>query len=214
MEIADKEKLLDQLADKISQCQKCPLWEMAKSAVAGEGNPEAEIFFIGEAPGFHEDQQGRPFVGAAGRLLSESLSELGLKRQEVFIGNMIKHRPPGNRDPEPLEIDACRPWLEVQLAIVDPKLIVTLGRFSLGMFLPGAKISQSHGQPKVVGSRLVLPLYHPAAALRSERVKQDFKEDFQKIPRVLKDWQRLESRGAVGDRGADSRSPEEQLSLI
>lgn len=173
----------------IASCRRCSLYQKATQAVPGEGDLEAKVMFLGEGPGFWEDKQGRPFVGQAGKLLDELLQSIKLERQEVFITNVLKHRPPNNRDPQPSEIEACRPWLDKQIEIIQPKIIVTLGRFSLAKFLPGEFISRIHGQPKFVnfeGRRLmVIPLYHPAAALRSDKIMGELKADFQKITRHL-----------------------------
>lgn len=170
--------LLTRLAEKIRTCQKCSLYKTATHAVPGEGNARAQTFFIGEGPGFHEDQTGRPFVGRAGQLLESSLAKIGLSRADVFIGNVVKHRPPENRDPLPSEILACADWLDQQLALIRPKLVVTLGRFSLAKFLPGAKISQVHGRAQKIRGYVVLPMYHPAAALRSGDMMAAFENDF------------------------------------
>jgi len=176
---------LEDLAEQIKQCQKCGLYRAAKNAVPGEGNPSAEIMFVGEGPGQTEDEQGRPFVGAAGKLLEELLASIGLKREDVFIANVVKHRPPGNRDPLPEEIEACTPWLLEQINIIKPKLIVTLGRHSMGHFMPGLRISAVHGQPKRRAGQVYLPLYHPAAALYQNSLRQTLEEDFKKIPLVI-----------------------------
>jgi DNA polymerase len=145
--------------------------------------------FIGEGPGFHEDQQGLPFVGPAGKLLDKLLSSIGLKREEVFITNVIKHRAPGNRDPMPSEIDACRGFLDKQIEVIDPKVVVTLGRFSMDKFIPGARISQVHGQARFVqfGDKklIVIPMYHPAAALRAGRIMEELRKDFLGIGKYL-----------------------------
>lgn len=185
----DKKKKLEEIAQKVAKCKKCPLYKNATNPVPGEGNPEAEIMFIGEGPGFYEDQQGRPFVGQAGKLLDELLQLIKLSRDEVFIANMVRHRPPGNRDPLLEEIEACQPFLDEQIKIIDPKIIVTLGRFSMNKFLPGEFISKIHGQARFVDfigkRRIVIPMYHPAAALRNTEVVGQLKEDFQKIPKFL-----------------------------
>ncbi|MDP2671855.1 MAG: uracil-DNA glycosylase [bacterium] len=183
----DKTALLADIAKKIEVCQRCELWKGTTHAVPGEGNPEAKVVFIGEGPGFYEDQQGRPFVGRAGILLNQVLGEIGMKREEVFIGNVVKHRPPENRDPLPAEISACRLWLDQQVEIIRPKLIVTLGRYSLARYLPSAKISFVHGQVVRAGNQVVLPMYHPAAALRSTGLMEAFKKDFHDNSEVLKD---------------------------
>ena len=192
--MSKKDKLLE-IAQKIRSCQKCSLYKKASKAVPGEGSPKAEIFFVGEGPGFHEDQQGRPFVGAAGKLLDKLLEETGLSRKDVFIGNMIKHRPPENRDPEPDELAACKEWLDAQLGVIQPKVIVTLGRFSMTKFIPNAKISQIHGQSRFINYQgrktLVMPMYHPAAALRNGRVMEQFREDFLRLPDFLARFKKL-----------------------
>ncbi len=176
----DKRSLLARLEKQIQDCKKCSLWEGTIQAVPGEGNPEADIFFIGEGPGFHEDKQGRPFVGQAGKLLDKLLDLTGLTREKVFIGNVIKHRPPENRDPSPSEISACKYWLDQQLEIIKPRIVVTLGRYSMARFLPNVKISEVHGTPVRVKNQVVVPMYHPAAALRSGNVLNSIKADFQK----------------------------------
>jgi DNA polymerase len=141
--------------------------------------------FIGEAPGFHEDQQGRPFVGAAGRFLEELLDRIGLKREDVFIANVIKCRPPGNRDPLPEEIEACEPFLDRQIELIQPKLVVTLGRFSMARAFPKARISRIHGQPRKVGGVLYYPMYHPAAALHQPSLRSTIEEDMSRIPELI-----------------------------
>jgi DNA polymerase len=175
----DNKALLEGLAEKIRKCQACPLFEGTTNAVAGEGNPNAEICFVGEGPGFYEDKSGRPFVGRAGQLLEQTLNKIGFRRNEVFITNVVKHRPGDNRDPLPEEILACRGWLEQQLSVIKPKVVVTLGRFSMARFLTNVKISQIHGSPKRVGNYIVIPMYHPAAALRSSSMLAEFQRDFE-----------------------------------
>lgn len=162
-----------------------PLKKSATKLVFGEGNAESKVVFIGEAPGYHEDQSGRPFVGVAGRLLDKLLTSVNLKRDDVYITNMVKYRPPENRDPLPSELDDFSPYLDQQLQIIDPLLIVTLGRFSMAKFLPGVKISSVHGQPQKKGGRIILPLYHPAAALRNGAVLKQLEKDFQILPEIL-----------------------------
>ncbi|MBI4770659.1 MAG: uracil-DNA glycosylase [Chloroflexi bacterium] len=179
------EEILTQIAAEVNACTRCPLHAGRKRAVPGEGPPNAEIIFIGEGPGFHENEQGRPFVGASGRLLEESLAKLGMRREQVFIGNVIKCRPPGNRDPQPEEIEACRDYLDRQIAALNPKVIVTLGRFSMGKFFPQARISAIHGQARTVDGRLVVAMFHPAAALRTPGVRADFERDFAKLPELI-----------------------------
>ncbi|MEX0622153.1 MAG: uracil-DNA glycosylase [Candidatus Woykebacteria bacterium] len=176
---------LTDLAAAIEICKRCDLYKSATHAVPGEGNFETKVVFIGEAPGFHEDVQGRPFVGNAGKLLNLLLTKVGLRREDVFITNVIKHRPPENRDPAPSEIAACTFWLEQQLAVISPKLVVTLGKWSLNYFLPNKKISDVHGKVFRVGGRTILPMYHPAAALRSGKIGQDLENDFLKNKDLL-----------------------------
>jgi len=191
MDLEKKKKELEKIARKVSSCKKCLLYKNATKSVPGEGNPQSEVMFVGEAPGYWEDQQGRPFVGKAGKLLNDLLQLIKLPRENVFITNVIKHRPPGNRDPLPEEIEACKEFLDDQIKTVDPKIIVTLGRFSLNKFLPGEFISKIHGQARFMEfagrKRIIIPMYHPAAALRNERVMEELKSDFQKIPKFLED---------------------------
>jgi uracil-DNA glycosylase len=173
------------LATQIGVCTKCDLCKTRTHAVPGEGNPNADIVFIGEGPGFYEDQQARPFVGAAGKFLDELLASIGLKRSNVFICNVLKCRPPSNRDPLPGEITACKNWLDQQLEAITPKVIVTLGRFSMGRYFPGQSISRIHGQPKKLGDVTVVPMYHPAAALHQGSLRRTIELDFQKLPGLL-----------------------------
>lgn len=176
---------LRELAEQIGRCPKCELAKTRTHAVPGEGNPSASIVFIGEGPGFYEDQQARPFVGPAGKFLDELLASIGLKRQDVFICNVLKCRPPGNRDPLPDEMSACKPWLDRQLEIIAPKVIVTLGRFSMTRYFPGQSISKIHGQPRRVDGVMVVPMYHPAAALHQGSLRRTIELDFQKLPAIL-----------------------------
>lgn len=180
-----KEEKLKIIAQKITSCRKCLLYKTAKKAVPGKGNFLSKIVLIGEAPGYWEDQKGEPFIGLAGKFLDELLFSANLKREDVFITNIIKHRPPANRDPLPEEIKACEPFLDEQLKIIDPKIIVTLGRFSLNKFLPGRLISQIHGQFKIIfwenKKRILVSFYHPAAGLRNGKIKKDLKKDFLKL---------------------------------
>lgn len=184
-----KEENLKKLAKKIASCKKCSLYKTATQAVPGDGNPKAKIMFIGEAPGYWEDQKGIPFCGAAGKLLDEALEKIGFKRNKVFIGNVLKHRPPGNRDPLPAETEACQPWLDEQIKIIDPKIIVTLGRFSMAKFIPESMISKIHGLARWVDWQerkvLIFPLYHPAAALRNKNIALEFEKDFSKLKETL-----------------------------
>jgi uracil-DNA glycosylase len=176
---------LDALAAKISECKKCPLHRGRTKAVPGEGPENAEIMFIGEAPGFHEDQQGRPFVGAAGQFLEELLESIGLSREDVFITNVIKCRPPGNRDPLPGEMKACEPHLERQIELIQPTVVVTLGRFSMARAFPDARISHVHGQARKVAGIVYYPMYHPAAALHRPSLRSTVERDMQRIPEII-----------------------------
>lgn len=183
---ADKQKLLEQIKADIIKQNICPdLAQEATQLVFGDGSPNAEIVFIGEAPGKNEDIQGIPFVGAAGRFLEEMLNGLGLKRSDVYITNIVKYRPPNNRDPYPDEKTAFLPFLRSQLEVIDPKLVVTLGRHSMDSLLPGLQISKVHGQPKRYKGQVYLPLFHPAAALYNGSMRQTLIEDFDRIPKVL-----------------------------
>jgi uracil-DNA glycosylase family 4 len=179
------EDILKQVAQEASVCQKCGLHFSRKNAVPGEGPPNAEIMFIGEGPGFYENEQGRPFVGAAGKFLEELLSKIGMKREEVFIANVVKCRPPSNRDPQPDELDACGEYLERQIQAINPQVIVTLGRFSMGRFLPNAKISNVHGQSMQLKGRLVVPMFHPAAALHQPSLRSLVEQDFARLPEMI-----------------------------
>jgi len=176
---------LTELYKEIQVCQKCILSQGRNHTVPGEGPEDAHIMFIGEGPGFHEDRQGRPFVGAAGNYLNELLGRIGLKREDVYITNIVKCRPPGNRAPQPEEIQACRPYLDKQIDLIRPRLVVTLGRFSMQRYFPNASISRIHGQPKRVGSVIYYPMFHPAAALHQPRWRPLVEEDILKIPDLL-----------------------------
>lgn len=176
---------LEQIGKEVSQCTKCELHYSRKLTVPGEGPPDAEIMFIGEGPGFHENEQGRPFVGAAGKFLEELLSSINLKRSDVFIANVIKCRPPGNRDPLPQELSACSEYLERQILAINPRVVVTLGRYSMAHYLPNAKISQVHGQAIRVRGRLIVAMYHPAAALHQRSLRPTIEADFAKLPELI-----------------------------
>lgn len=162
--------------------------ELAKTAnpVLGEGNPQTEIMFIGEAPGQKEDELGRPFVGPAGKFLDELLESIGFKREDVYISNIVKYRPPGNRDPTPEEKEACLPWVKMEIAIIKPKIIAPLGRHALGQFFPKLSITDAHGKPqKLTDDTWVFPIYHPAAALHNPKLKDALYEDFQGLKKFL-----------------------------
>lgn len=179
------ETLLAAVADEVRSCQRCPLAGGRHLAVPGEGNPYSDVLMVGEGPGAREDATGRPFVGPAGQLLEELLHSIGWERDEVFIANVVKCRPPGNRDPEPDEVAACSGYLDRQEAVLDPAIIVTLGRHSLQRYLPGARISAIHGQVRRAGGRFVLPMYHPAAALHQAALRETLFRDFRGLPAAL-----------------------------
>ena len=172
---------LAEISSAVTSCEDCALSEGRTNAVPGHGNPEAKIMFIGEGPGYHEDIQGLPFVGPAGQLLDDLLGEIGLNRKDVFITNVVKCRPPQNRDPQPDEIGECSKYLDRQIELIDPDVIVTLGRYSLARYLPGEKISRVHGSARTIDGRTVIAMYHPAAALHQPSLRQTISEDFQKI---------------------------------
>jgi uracil-DNA glycosylase family 4 len=196
----------DALIQQIKACELCGLSKTRTEAVPGEGNRKAEIMFIGEAPGYHEDRQGRPFVGPAGQLLNELLASIGLKREDVYITNMVKSRPPNNREPLPGEIEACRPYLDKQLELISPKVVVTLGRFSFGKFFPGESISKARGKPRRWNNLVVFPIYHPAAALHNPRLRPDLESDFKKLPALIE---------SVKQAAPDKKEePTKQLSLF
>ena len=209
----DAEEALAQVAQEVSVCRRCELHRTRKNAVPGEGPANAEIMLIGEGPGFHENEQGRPFVGAAGQFLDELLAQARLKREDVWIGNVVKCRPPGNRDPQPEELISCDEYLERQIRAINPKIIITLGRFSMGKFMPSAKISTAHGQMRKVGSRFIIPMYHPAAALHQPKWRPQIVADFAKLPRQLE-----QAKAALANAASDMDEPSDeeptQLSLF
>jgi len=178
------------LYKEVQACEKCPLHETRTKAVFGAGDADAELMFVGEAPGAEEDRQGLPFVGRAGQLLNQMLEEIGMSRDDVFIANVLKSRPPGNRDPQPLEIETCRPYLFEQIRLIEPKVVCTLGNFATKLLSGNpAGITRVHGEPQVheLGGRTVflLPLFHPAAALRTPAVKEKLRGDFATLPKLL-----------------------------
>lgn len=187
----ERRQALDAIAAEVAVCTLCPLHVGRTLAVPGEGHPETEVVFVGEGPGYNEDREGRPFVGAAGGLLNDLLKAIGWRREEVFITNVVKCRPPGNRDPEPNEIATCAPYLKRQLQVLDPALVVTLGRHSLGTFMPGTRISAVHGTSSATdpqtgaASATTYALYHPAAALRQGSLKETMLTDMCGLPEVL-----------------------------
>lgn len=185
----EKSQKLQSLKKRMQEDKTLPLRETATQLVFGEGNPNTQVYFLGEAPGFYEDRDGRPFVGHAGKLLNQALDSIGLKREDVYISNVVRFRPPQNRDPTPEELEAFSKYVDEEIEIIDPKIIVTLGRFSMNKLLPGAKISQVHGKVEPVKYKghayTVIPMYHPAAALRAGTVMQEFKKDFFVIRKTL-----------------------------
>ena len=191
MTSAERRAALEAIADEVRVCTRCRLHETRNRAVPGEGDPDTEVMFVGEGPGFNEDREGRPFVGRAGGLLERLLGHIGWGRDDVFITNVVKCRPPDNRDPEPDEIAACAPFLRRQLEVLDPALVVTLGRFSMATFMPGVRISAAHGTTRAVdpetGARdaTVFAMYHPAYALRNPAVEAESYDDVTRIPGVL-----------------------------
>ena len=183
-----------QMRELEAQVRTCPLCRLAKTrtnAVPGEGDYGAEVMFIGEGPGYHEDRQGRPFVGNAGQFLNELLGLAGLSRHDVYITNVVKCRPPNNRDPNPDEIAACAPYLDRQIALINPRIIVTLGRYSMSRFFPGERISQIHGMARMVEGRLCVAMYHPAAGLHQASLADVIRSDFRKLPLFIEQARKL-----------------------
>lgn len=207
LELSASVLTLEELHKEIEKCERCPLAQGRGRAVPGEGPADARIMFIGEGPGFQEDRQGRPFVGPAGQFLNELLASIGLDRTKVYITNVVKSRPPNNRDPQPDEIAACAPWLEQQIAIIRPKIIVTLGRFSMARYFPGQTIGRIHGTHKKVGDFYVFAMYHPAAALHQDALKQTLRADMQKLPALLQQIEN-EERQAQAVTTTQAKPPE------
>ena len=181
----DRNEALEAIHAEVRTCTRCPLHVGRTKAVPGAGPADALIMFIGEAPGFHEDQQGLPFVGAAGRFLNELLEKAGIDRERVYITNVIKCRPPGNRDPREEEVETCKPYLEEQIESINPKVVVTLGRYSMERAFPDEKISAVHGQARKVGDQIYFPMYHPAAALHQPSLRSVVEADFDRLRDVL-----------------------------
>jgi len=204
------EDLLTRISKTVTKCERCRLAKTRIKAVPGVGNPKTKLILIGEAPGMNEDQQGLPFVGRAGQLLNELLASIKMTRSDVWIGNVIKCRPPENREPMVDELRSCVPYLDDQIKAINPMVIVTLGKHAMEHFLKDSKISRDHGVAKLVGNFIVYPIYHPAAALRSDNVKRVLKEDFLKIPSILakdrKDFKVVGGNAKKGD--------ENQMSLV
>jgi uracil-DNA glycosylase family 4 len=205
----ERRAALEAIAAEVRVCTRCRLHETRTQAVPGEGDPDTEVLFVGEGPGFNEDREGRPFVGRAGGLLERLLAHIGWTRDDVFITNVVKCRPPDNRDPEPDEMAACAPFLQRQAAVLDPSVIVTLGRFSMATFMPGVRISQAHGTTRQAdpetGARdaTVFAMYHPAYALRNPSVERESYDDMARIPGVLTAARERRQAARVADRAAD-----------
>ena len=216
----DRVAALQAIADQIKDCTRCPLYEGTTNSVPGAGDPFAEIMFIGEGPGFHEDRQGLPFVGRSGDYLTYLLKLINLERDQVFITNVVKHRPPENRDPTPDEIIACKSFLDEQVALIQPAVIATLGRFSMARYFPNAKISQIHGQPKYEGEPVTAyyPLFHPAAALRNPGLRRDMEADINRLPDIIAEVKKRRGGEVPADDAVESQpdddQPPQQLSLF
>ncbi len=200
---------LSDLAAQIKVCTRCDLAKSRTQAVPGDGPADAQIMFIGEAPGFYEDQQGRPFVGPSGQFLNELLGSIGMKRENVFITNVVKSRPPQNRDPQPNEIEACRVWLDRQIELIKPKVIVTISRYAMARWFPNKKISEIHGKAFRFGDLVIVPMYHPAAALHQHSLRKVLEEDFKKLPDYIKNPSKV-----PGGDGNKSGPPPEQLKMF
>jgi len=186
MDASQKQAALATIARRISSCTACPLSQGRTNAVPGEGNADADIMFVGEGPGFYEDRQGRPFVGAAGKFLDELLAANGMDRTSVYITNVVKCRPPNNRDPQADEMDACKQHLDAQIETIEPKVIVTLGRHSMQRYFPGESIGRVHGKPRRKGDLIVVPMYHPAAALHQASLRRVIEADFARLPEFVR----------------------------
>ncbi len=199
------------IAQQVAVCTQCSLHHSRKLAVPGEGPADAEIMFIGEGPGFHENEQGKPFVGAAGKFLDELLAAINLRRVDVFIGNVVKCRPPSNRDPLPEELSACAGYLERQIQAINPKVIVTLGRFSMAHFLPNARIGEIHGQAVRIKGRLIVAMYHPAAALHQQSLRPTIEADFARLPELIS---KASQAAEMEESAAEEKQEPKQLSLF
>jgi uracil-DNA glycosylase len=208
------ETVLQEVAERIAGCQSCALAKTRQLTVPGEGPAGATIMCIGEAPGFHENRQGRPFVGQAGNFLQDLLAAIGLTRQDVFIANVIKCRPPENRDPLPEEMLACAGYLDAQIAAIKPKIIVTLGRFSMARYFPGETISRVHGVARKRGDVICFAMYHPAAALHNPALKQVLLADIQKLRPILDEIRAREAEAAKVASAPEPAAPLEQLNLF
>lgn len=217
---AERRQALEAIAAEVRVCTRCRLHETRTRAVPGEGDPETEVVFVGEGPGFNEDRGGRPFIGRAGDLLVKLLASIGWRREEVFITNIVKCRPPDNRDPQPDEVAACAPYLRRQLEVLDPAVVVTLGRHSMARFMPGARISSAHGTVRPAdpetGARdaLVFAMYHPAAALRTPAIETESYADMAAVPMALIDARRRREAAATPGATAASAAPTDAMPAL
>jgi len=207
------EDTLQKIAAEISECKLCPLSLGRKNSVPGEGPADADIMFIGEGPGFHENEQGRPFVGQAGKFLDELLASANLSRNKVFITNVVKCRPPGNRDPQSTELEACRNYLERQIATINPKVVVTLGRHSIARYFKDAKISVIHGQAAWFNGQLVVAMYHPAAGLHQPSLKEVIRKDFNQLLSLVEKAQKTGRNHVSHSAHADTNDQEDATQL-
>lgn len=211
--LAERKAAMAEITAQIAQCTLCQLHKGRTHTVPGAGPVDAEIMFIGEGPGYHEDKQGLPFVGQSGKLLEELLAIIGLNRNQVFIGNVIKCRPPENRDPQPDEVNICtKTYLYKQIDLINPKVIVTLGRYSMGLFFPGAKITAIQGKPKWDNGRAYLPLFHPAAVLRNISLRPQIEAGIKLIPTLIAEWDKRQPKAGKAPEPPDE--PPQQLSLF
>jgi len=215
----DRAAALAAIAAEVRVCKNCRLFEGTTNAVPGAGDPNAEIMFIGEGPGYNEDKQGLPFVGRSGDYLEKMLKLINLDRKQVFIANVVKHRPPENRDPLPDEMAACKPYLDRQIEIINPLVIVTLGRFSMGRYFPNGKITQIHGQPKYENGRAYYPLFHPAAVLRNPTLEPQMEADFRRLLEVIAEVKSQRGKSTKQDNKTEPPPstpppPPKQLSLF
>ncbi len=212
MNLEEQQAALAKIATEIAACTACNLHQGRTQTVPGDGNAQAEIMFVGEAPGFHEDKQGLPFVGASGRYLEQLLEMIGLHRKDVFITNVVRCRPPQNRDPLRPELEACNDYLDQQIAVIQPKVIATLGRYSMARFFPSGKISKIHGQPKFADGRIYYPLFHPAAVLRNPSLRPVMEEDFMRMKRYVDEFEKHVKEAPPPEEPPPP--PPEQLSLF
>lgn len=209
------EETLSQIAAAVQACERCPLYQNAQRAVPGIGSAQAEVVLIGEAPSYYDERRGRPFSGPSGQFLDELLTLAGLDRTSVFLTNVVRHRTPEGRSPLPEEITACAYWTDQQIAAINPRVVVTLGRFATQRFFPGASISRIHGQAKVKNGRVVVAMYNPAAAIHKEELRQTVLDDFRRaLPAALSEARRLAAEGRLGEPPSPENEPPQQMSLF